>query len=60
MVGSMTIITTFITPYMVKIGWKITDTLGSLGSSGNNNKKIWRRFGLLPTFFKRSRQQKEE
>ena len=23
MVGSMTIITTFITPYMVKMGWKV-------------------------------------
>src|ERR671927_1555990 len=27
MVGSMTIITTFITPYMVKIGWKIADAI---------------------------------
>jgi hypothetical protein len=27
MVGPMTIITTLITPYMVKIGWKIADAL---------------------------------
>jgi monovalent cation:H+ antiporter-2, CPA2 family len=45
MVGAMTIITTFITPYMIKIGWKIADTLCSRSSSfspssssANNNK----------------------
>jgi CPA2 family monovalent cation:H+ antiporter-2 len=45
MVGAMTIITTFITPYMIKIGWKIADTLcsrfsslSSSSSSANNNK----------------------
>ena len=60
MVGSMTIITTFVTPYMVKLGWKVADTLGSFSSS-DNNKKIWQRqFGLSSTFFKRKRQQKEE
>jgi len=53
MVGSMTIITTFITPYMVKIGWKAADAIGSLGSSGKNNKKIWQQFGLASAFFKR-------
>src|ERR671927_791624 len=53
MVGSMTIITTFITPYMVKIGWMVADAIGSHGSSGKN-KKIWQRqFGLSSTFFKR-------
>jgi hypothetical protein len=26
MVGTMTIITTFITPYLIKIGWKLVDT----------------------------------
>ncbi len=29
MVGTMTIITTFITPYLIKIGWKLTDYAGS-------------------------------
>jgi monovalent cation:H+ antiporter-2, CPA2 family len=37
MVGSMTIITTFITPYILKMGWKVADTLGSLSSNNNNN-----------------------
>ena len=62
MVGSMTIITTFITPYMVKIGWKIADALDiSDNNRSNNNKKMWqRRFGLSSNFFKRKRQQKEE
>src|ERR671933_85717 len=46
MVGSMTIITTFITPYMVKMGWKVADTLGSLPSN-NNKRKIWLRLGLF-------------
>jgi len=56
----MTIITTFITPYMVKIGWKIADTLGiSNNNVNNNNKKTLRRLGLFK-FFKRERQQKEE
>ena len=60
MVGSMTIITTFITPYMVKIGWKIADTLDiSNNNVNNNNKKTLRRLGLFK-FFKRERQQKEE
>jgi CPA2 family monovalent cation:H+ antiporter-2 len=26
MVGTMTIITTFITPYLIKLGWKLVDT----------------------------------
>jgi CPA2 family monovalent cation:H+ antiporter-2 len=59
MVGSMTIITTFITPYMVKLGWKVADAIGSLGTSGNKH-KIWQQFGSLPSFFKRNEQQKEE
>src|ERR687885_456646 len=50
MVGSMTIITTFITPYMVKLGWKVADTLGSLSSSDNNKKKIWRSLGSFGLF----------
>ena len=50
--GSMTIITTFITPYMVKIGWNVADAIGSPGSSGKNNKKIWQQFGLASAFFK--------
>ncbi|MGV8106378.1 MAG: cation:proton antiporter [Nitrososphaerota archaeon] len=29
MIGTMTIITTFITPYLIKIGWKLTDYAGS-------------------------------
>jgi CPA2 family monovalent cation:H+ antiporter-2 len=29
MVGTMTIITTFITPYLIKIGWKVADHIGS-------------------------------
>jgi CPA2 family monovalent cation:H+ antiporter-2 len=29
MVGTMTIITTFITPYIIKIGWKFADHVGS-------------------------------
>ncbi|MFL6356247.1 MAG: cation:proton antiporter [Nitrososphaeraceae archaeon] len=58
MVGSMTIVTTFITPYMVKIGWKVADALGSFPSN-NNNKKIWWRLGLF-NFFKREGEQKKK
>lgn len=29
MVGTMTVITTFITPYLIKIGWKVADVVGS-------------------------------
>jgi hypothetical protein len=29
MVGAMTIITTFLTPYLIKIGWKVVDNRGS-------------------------------
>jgi CPA2 family monovalent cation:H+ antiporter-2 len=39
MVGAMTIITTFITPYMIKIGWKATAALDFISK---NNKKDWR------------------
>jgi CPA2 family monovalent cation:H+ antiporter-2 len=53
MVGSMTIITTFITPYMVKMGWKVADALDALANNNNNkNKKILRLLGLFK-FFKR-------
>ena len=31
MVGTMTIITTFITPYLIKIGWKLANYAGSSG-----------------------------
>src|ERR671926_537981 len=48
MVGSMTIITTFITPYMVKIGWKVADALESLANNNNDKyKKILRRLVYL-------------
>ena len=48
MVGSMTIITTFITPYMVKIGWKVADALEALANNNNDkSKKILRRLGLF-------------
>jgi CPA2 family monovalent cation:H+ antiporter-2 len=29
MVGAMTIITTFLTPYLIKIGWKVVENRGS-------------------------------
>jgi monovalent cation:H+ antiporter-2, CPA2 family len=32
MVGAMTIITTFITPYLIKIGWKLADRASTKGS----------------------------
>jgi CPA2 family monovalent cation:H+ antiporter-2 len=58
MVGSMTIITTFITPYMIKMGWKVADALSS--HPGNNHKnKTWRRFGLF-SFLKRTGKQREK
>src|ERR671929_38726 len=41
MVGSMTVITTFITPYMIKIGWKVADALDALANNNNKNEKIW-------------------
>jgi monovalent cation:H+ antiporter-2, CPA2 family len=50
MVGSMTIITTFITPYMIKIGWKIANTLSSHLSNDNNNRKIWLPLRLFSLF----------
>jgi hypothetical protein len=36
---------------MAKIGWNVADAI--LGSSGENNKKIWQQFGLASAFFKR-------
>jgi monovalent cation:H+ antiporter-2, CPA2 family len=58
MVGSMTIITTFITPYMIKMGWKVADALSS--HPGNDHKnKTWRRFGLF-SFLKRTGKQREK
>jgi K+:H+ antiporter len=57
MVGSMTIITTFITPYMIKIGWKVADALSS--RPGNNYKnKTWQ-LGLF-SFLKRTGKQREK
>jgi len=53
----MTIITTLITPYMVKIGWKIADALdisdNNRNSNRNNNNK-WRSFGLSNLFQKKA------
>lgn len=55
MIGAMTIITTFITPYMIKIGWKIADTLWSSSSANENkNKKnFWFGFRHRLRFFKK-------
>jgi len=65
MIGAMTIITTFITPYMIKVGWKIADTLWSHSSSSlpssssssaneNKNKKnFWFGFRRRFRFFKK-------
>jgi CPA2 family monovalent cation:H+ antiporter-2 len=55
MIGAMTIITTFITPYMIKIGWKIADTLWSSSSANENkNKKnFWFGFRYRLRFFKK-------
>lgn len=50
MIGAMTIITTFITPYMIKIGWKVAHALGNFNK--NDNKEGWRR-RLEFSFFKR-------
>jgi hypothetical protein len=55
MIASMTIITTFITPYMVKVGWKIADAINIPDSNHNkNNKKasLWFRVSSL---FRRKR-----
>ena len=37
MVGAMTIITTFISPYAIKFGWKITDKIRTANSSFTNS-----------------------
>jgi hypothetical protein len=51
MTASMTIITTFITPYMVKVGWKIADAINIPDSNHNkNNKKTSLWFGLYSLF----------
>ena len=51
MVSSMTIITTFVTPYMVKLGWKLQIVLVSIPRNNNNkNEKIWRSFGSFGLF----------
>ena len=43
MIGTMTIITTFITPYLIKMGWKLTDegdsSQGSFSIRLRRNKK---------------------
>jgi CPA2 family monovalent cation:H+ antiporter-2 len=38
MVGTMTIITTFITPYMIKFGWKIANTISEYFENRNKFK----------------------
>jgi CPA2 family monovalent cation:H+ antiporter-2 len=38
MVGAMTIITTFITPYMIKIGWKAAGAFDSISKNNNSNR----------------------
>lgn len=67
MIGAMTIITTFITPYMIKAGWKIADTLWSSSSSSlplsssfsssaykdKNKKNFWFEFRHRFRFFKK-------
>ena len=50
MVGSMTIITTFVTPYMVKLGWKVADSLSFHPRNNNKNEKIWRSLGSFGLF----------
>lgn len=37
MVGTMTIITTFIAPYLIKIGWKIANSFSKNSDNNNNN-----------------------
>jgi hypothetical protein len=39
MVGTMTIITTFITPYLIKIGWKLVDMKKSTDGKFSNGLK---------------------
>jgi CPA2 family monovalent cation:H+ antiporter-2 len=34
MIGAMTIITTFISPYLIKLGWKIPDKIFSKNEEG--------------------------
>jgi CPA2 family monovalent cation:H+ antiporter-2 len=38
MIGAMTIITTFISPYMIKLGWKIPDKIFSKNEEGEEKK----------------------
>jgi monovalent cation:H+ antiporter-2, CPA2 family len=39
MIGAMTIITTFISPYMIKLGWKVPDKILSKGKKEGEDKK---------------------
>jgi CPA2 family monovalent cation:H+ antiporter-2 len=39
MIGAMTIITTFISPYMIKLGWKVPEKILSKGRKGNEDEK---------------------
>jgi K+:H+ antiporter len=39
MVGAMTIITTFLTPYLIKIGWKVVENRGSGDKALESDKK---------------------
>ena len=38
MIGAMTIITTFISPYMIKLSWKIPDKIFSKNEEGEEKK----------------------
>jgi CPA2 family monovalent cation:H+ antiporter-2 len=55
MVGTMTIITTFITPYMIKVGWKFADIIikSTLLSSYSNAFRKIMSLGLRFKFFKK-------
>ena len=59
MIGAMTIITTFITPYMMKVGWKIADNAlwshpsSSSANKNKNKKNFWFGFRHRFGFFKK-------
>jgi Kef-type K+ transport system membrane component KefB len=64
MIGAMTIITTFITPYMIKVGWKIANNalwshppppsfLLSSSNKNKNKKNFWLGFRHRFRFFKK-------
>ncbi len=37
MIGAMTIITTFISPYMIKLGWRVPDKILPKGKKGDES-----------------------